>query len=492
MAKNLHQLIEKYILGMLKGANLLDFQRQLEESPELAFEVQFNQDLASAITEKNVMDLRASMKNIFEPTAKKIRGANNLFDLSQNLDHSKISKTDMTDTDDLENSLQFIHLDNHRKNLTERIHVVKSENKDIQYLKDKPLTDNELWDEISNALQEKDIIELRNNLKQISETKEIEIDDFKIDQFIDNDLSAEAAAELKGMIEDNPQIAAQVELHHEINEAIQENNILSLRNALSEIIEEEQMISYSEIKRIDEYLMNYLNETEELEMEEQLAVDMRFKAELDLNEEINESVMEEDIMSLRNSLSEIAKEEKPDSKIRQFVPGTFWHSPSRLIGAAASVAAVISVGAMTLSQHKLTSQEIYKNTYRPYEATGLYRSSASISPEMLGVDLYNDKKYQLALEQFSKVLKDNPEHPMSNFYSGLSYQQLEEFQQAIKSYQKVITEKDNLFVEMAEWYMALCYLNTNESNKAYATFNEIIKKDGYHKNDAKEIIRKLK
>ena len=492
MANNLNNLIEKYILGKLKGSKLLEFQQGMKDSPELAFEVQFNQELSCAITEKPVMDLRASIREILEPVAKKKRSTDNLFDLSQNLDHSKISKTANSEISEIENSLQFIHLENHKKNITERIHVVKPENKDIKYLKDKTISDSDLWDEVSAALQEKDIIELRNNLKQISAIKEIEINEYEIDQFIDQDLSEPAIAEIENMISENSQIAAQVELHKEIDEAIHENDILSLRAKLNNIIEEEQMISYAEIKRIDEYLLNYLNETDQTEMEEELASDLRLKLELDLNAEINGAVLEHDVMNLRNSLSEIAKEEKPDSKIRQFIPNTFWQSPSRLIGAVASVAAVVSVGAMTLSQHRFTSQEIYKKAYRPYEATGLYRSPVSVTPEMLGIELYNDEKYQLALEQFSKALKDNPEHPSSNFYSGLSYQQLEEYQKAIGYYQRVIDEKDNLFVEMAEWYMALCYLQTNESSKAYATFNEIIKKDGYHKNDAKEIIKKLK
>lgn len=491
MAINLNNLIEKYILGKLKGNKLLDFQQKLRQSPELAFEVQFNQELADAITEREVMDLRSSLLDIREPVVKNKKTPNNLFDLSQNLDPSKITKTANADVRNVENSLQFIHLENHKKSSTERIHVVDPENKDIEYLKENTMSDNDLWKEISSALGEKDIIELRNNLKQIAAIQEIELNDYEIDQFIDHDLPDEAIAEIEEMINENHQIAAQVDLHKEINEAINENDILSVRSAIKDLIEEEQMISFAEIKRIDEYLENYLNESDQNQMEEELANDLRLKAELDLNAEINESIMEEDVMNLRNSLSNITKEEKPDSKIRQFIPNTFKQSPSRLIGAAASVAAVISVGAMTLSQQKYTTQEVYEKAYKPYEATGLYRSPVSITPEIRGVDLYNDQKYQLALEQFSQVLKDNPNHPMSNFYSGLSYQQLEEFPQAISSYQKVIEDRNNLFVELAEWYKALCYLRTNESSKAYATLNEIIKNNGYYKNDAKEIIKKL-
>lgn len=493
MTINFNNLIEKYILGKLKGKKLEDFRLNMEQSPELAFEVQFNVEMAEAISESNIMNLRSSMQSIFEPLAKQPKQQKgNLFDLSQNLDPSKISKTANADITNIENSLQFIHLENHKKNQTERIHVIKPENSTINIQRERFISDNDLWQEISDSLKEKDIIELRNNLKQITSTNETELNDYQIDQYLDQDLSTDVMMEIESMINNDQQIAAQVELHKEINSAINENDIFNLRATINSIVEEEQSISYSEIKRIDEYLLNYLNDKEQLEFEEQLFEDLRLKSELDLNSEINGAILEEDIMNLRGSLSDIIHEDKADTKIRQFIPDTFRKSPSRMIGAAASIAAVISVGAMTLSNQKLSSQEIYNNAYKPYEATGLYRSPVSVTPEILGVDLYNNQKYKGALDQFDKVLNANPDHPMCNFYSGLSYQQLQEYSKAINSYQKVIDEKDNLFIEQAEWYMALCYLKTNDESKAYSTFNAILDKKGYYSKDVKEIIKKLK
>jgi len=485
-------LIEKFLFGKLKGKKLQEFQMILEQSSDLAFELKFNTELADAITETDIIDLRANIQSVFEPIEKPRNDENIRFGLSHQMDQTKISKTANADVFSFDHSLQYIHLENHMKTQTERIHLIKSENQNYVYLKGQQLSDNDLWNEISNSLQENDIIELRNNLKQITSSPSSEISDFEIDQFIDHDLSPESQVEIEKMMNQNQHIAAQVNLQYEINEAIKENDIHALRSTISNIIEEEQMISFNEIKRIDDYLLNYLDEKEQEDFEAIISNEPRMKKELKLNEHINHAILEHDVMSLRKSIKSITSEEKPDTSIRRFLPHSFKKSPARFIGAAASLAAIISVGTILLNQQNTSASELYEKFYQPYQATGLYRSSAPVTPEILGVDLYNQKDYQGAILQFNKVLSLNSEHPMCNFYSGLSYQEMYDFRKAINAYQKVIDEKDNLFIEQAEWYMALCYLKTDNKNKAYSTFNKILDKKGYYSNEVTEIIKGLK
>lgn len=496
MTINFDHLIEKFILGVLKGKKLKDFLSAMDNSPSLAYEVQFQSGIAEAITETDVLNLRASLKDVIaqnsEEDVNPIQHTNNLFDLSNNLNAAKVSNKAITEDEDVESSLQYIHLDNHQKALTERIHEVDEEVVLNKRSAKKAMNDDDLWKEVSTAIQEKDIIDLRSNLKEITRQGSTEITDFEIDQYLNEDLSPEFSSELDSLYNESSQFAQQVDLHKEIDKAVSEKDIINLRANLHSIVEDEQSIQFSEIKRIDDYLMNYLEDKGSTEFEEAFGTNNRLKHELDLNAEINEAVLEDDIMNLRNSMSEIIREDKQSAKVRQLIPDAFKKSPAKFIGAAASVAAVISVGALSLSQQKVSSSELYQKAYKPYEATGLYRSSANISPEIIGVDLYNNRDFNKALEHFQIVLAENPEHPMCNFYAGLSYQEMNKFNKAIESYQKVINEKDNLFIEQAEWYMALAYLKTDEKNKAYKTFNEIIDKKGYYSKDVKEIMKKLK
>lgn len=81
---------------------------------------------------------------------------------------------------------------------------------------------------------------------------------------------------------------------------------------------------------------------------------------------------------------------------------------------------------------------------------------------------------------------------MCNFYSGLSYQQLENYESAINFYSFVIQEKDNLYVEQAEWYMALCLLKTEEKIKGVKLINDIAESNSYYKQNAKDLLKKIR
>jgi len=81
---------------------------------------------------------------------------------------------------------------------------------------------------------------------------------------------------------------------------------------------------------------------------------------------------------------------------------------------------------------------------------------------------------------------------VGHFYSGVSLQELGKYQKAISEYETVITDIDNLFVEQANWYIGLCYLQTNEDKKAYKQFKKIAKEDGFYQLKAEAILRKMK
>ena len=492
MTIDINNLIEEFILGNLKGKKNLDFQRAMEDSHELASEVNFNKELSDAIQENDVMDLRANLQTIVQQGSKHAPHEDSVFDLAKNLKQVQVDNKLNDEPIQIENTLQFIHIENHKKSQTERKHLIPLGTENEEVSNSRAITDDELWQEISYSMQEKDIIDLRNNLKQIISIGSTEVSDFEIDQFLDNDLSEDALLNFHNLLEEDTGLARQIKLHQEIDEAISETDIRALRSSISEIIEEEQMISYSEIKRIDDYLMNYLDFKEQQEFEEQFAEDSRLASEVQLNVEINSAVLEQDVMDLRSTLGTVINEEQKDTKIRQLIPNRFNKKTSQLIGAAASVAAVVSVGIMTLNQEKTSAQELYQDSYKPYEATGLYRSGAIASPEMIGIDFYNEKNYQGALDKFKIILNENPEHPMCNFYSGLCFQQLGEYDKAIQSFQDVIDERDNLFIEQAQWYKALSQLQVNDLKKAYQSFNLIVKNKGYYSKEAKEIIKKLK
>ena len=67
---------------------------------------------------------------------------------------------------------------------------------------------------------------------------------------------------------------------------------------------------------------------------------------------------------------------------------------------------------------------------------------------------------------------------------------LEKYSEAIPEYSKVVAQGDNMFVEEAEWYRALCYLKLGNNETAKRQLVGIINRNSYFASDAKAVLRK--
>lgn len=490
MIADQHEMIEKFLLGELKGKTLRDFENEIQKSPQLASEVKLFKEIITSIQEKDIIDLRANLKAICNDNVTQT-SEHVYFDLAQNLTVNSVGDF-TTEISISENTLQQIHIDNHKKTLNGRIHQINLQTDPNQEsLLNKQIDDFSFWEEIKEAVLEKDVIELRNNLNEITSEGQVYLTDQEIDEFLSNELPPDQMAEIEKMIANNKILFSHLQLHKEIDEAIQEQDIIKLRGSLFSMIEKEQQVEPNEMKRIDDYLLDYLDESDRADFEAHLAENIKLMEEVRLQAEINDSILEKDILKIRASLSEITGESKESTKIRKFIPDNLKEKPLQLISAAASIAAVVSAGFLSLNHENMNAEKLYRQVYHPYEATGLFRSATVANPAINGIDLYNAHRYDEAIVQFSSVLNDNCDHPMSNFFTGLCYMEKNEFDKAIGSFQNVIDEKDNLFIEQAQWYMALSYMGANKEKDAYELLNRIVGNSGYYRRNAKELLKKL-
>ena len=55
----------------------------------------------------------------------------------------------------------------------------------------------------------------------------------------------------------------------------------------------------------------------------------------------------------------------------------------------------------------------------------------------------------------------------------------------------MVYDKDNLFVEQADWYLGLIYLMNNQKSKAIDQFNKISNSDSFYSDQAIDILKYL-
>ncbi|WP_372645933.1 tol-pal system YbgF family protein [Ancylomarina sp.] len=249
------------------------------------------------------------------------------------------------------------------------------------------------------------------------------------------------------------------------------------------------MMDEKNFDRIDNYLDDQLNENEILDFEKDLMDDLDLEMELNLHNEINEAIMEEDVMELRSKLEAIDIL-TPDVKRKVKFQGK-WR-----IAAASMILFIGMAGIYSLLGDKTyTNEEIFSNYYKPY---GIVINTRSVSDadntdKVLeqALQSYESKNYRAALSLFQTILDKDSTNLTSNFYSGISNIQVQEYPKANKNFIRVLKHKNNLFIEQSEWYLGICYLMTNEREKAKETYSAIAKGNSFYRTKAKEILNKL-
>jgi tetratricopeptide (TPR) repeat protein len=147
-----------------------------------------------------------------------------------------------------------------------------------------------------------------------------------------------------------------------------------------------------------------------------------------------------------------------------------------------------------LPRKDLSNEKIIGKYYKVYEPPTSQRSaqSATNADFTLALEFYNTHDYDKAAIFFNKVLENKPNDMQTVLLNGVANFEEKKYPEAKLSFGKVIDNKDNLYVDQAQWYLALCYLQTNETEKAKNLFKIIGDENGIYRNDANKIFKSLK
>jgi tetratricopeptide (TPR) repeat protein len=240
---------------------------------------------------------------------------------------------------------------------------------------------------------------------------------------------------------------------------------------------------------IERYIAGEMSDVEKQWFLKELKGNEKLRNEVHLRKRTDEILKNQDVISLRSKLSKIENQRK---EVSQPVKNT---KKTAYVRYAAVFAGLILIGSITLFSGKnLNGEKIMKRYYKAYEPPTSQRSAQSGTDAdfTLALEFYNTHDYEKAAILFSKVLDNKPNDMQTVLLKGVSNFEEKKYPEAKQSFGKVIDDKNNLYIDQAQWYLALCYINTNETDKAKQLLKLIGKEDGIYKNDAKKIIRGLK
>jgi len=135
---------------------------------------------------------------------------------------------------------------------------------------------------------------------------------------------------------------------------------------------------------------------------------------------------------------------------------------------------------------QINNINIFKKYYTK-ESAIIFRSSKNTDDHIYkGMIYYNNKNYNKAINEFNYN-----NNIMSKLFSGLSYMELKKYNKAINNFKSIIDHGDNLFIDQAEWNLALCYIITNNIYDAKKILKKISKGNTTYNIKAEQILNNL-
>ena len=250
-------------------------------------------------------------------------------------------------------------------------------------------------------------------------------------------------------------------------------------------------INYSEF--IQRYLEGIMSPEEKHWFEKELDSSPELQEELVLYKQIDRAISDKEVLDLESQLDEIYAELNPTEPKKTPSRNRIKPGVLKIAGLTLGLALIVSLAIFEMAPRQLSNADIYNKYYQPYESNMNFRSGdESVNVELrTAMEKYQQKDYSKAIVMFENILHKDASRIGLNLYTGISHMEINEYQQARKSFNKVIDHKQNLYIDQAEWYLGFCYLKTGNREKAKEQFTKIANSQSYYKEKAKKIVSRM-
>jgi len=238
---------------------------------------------------------------------------------------------------------------------------------------------------------------------------------------------------------------------------------------------------------IEQYLANEMAPAERAAFTNELRLNQELSQELKLAQSIDSAIYNDDIIDLRRKLIAAINTDrdlKAEVPVVRMNNRKWWY-------AAASLLALCAVTATLYLQtnRNISSDSLFTQYYNSENIVDLTRGDENIVEAVIK---FQQKDYNTASELFNRILRKDNSNIAVWFYYGIANIETMNYENSIKAFNTIIKHNDNLYIEHAEWYLGLCYLKSNQKDKAIDQFVVVASNpDNYHWQEAKNILDKL-
>ena len=242
-------------------------------------------------------------------------------------------------------------------------------------------------------------------------------------------------------------------------------------------------ITDKQIEHIEDYLSGQLSHEQKLAFEKQMSNDPELASEVEVYRGLVTSVRKQSRVELKGYLNELDKE-GATYKMR--------HRWTYTLGIAASIS-LICITTYLIFFGESRSDKLYDQFYETYPniVEAKTREEAETDLRQKAFYAYQDAEYEKARSLFQQLLADDPSSGEFNLYQGLTYLELNEPQQALKYFKKIINNTSSSYIDQAQWYASLAALKLNDKDMALTYTKSLSLKKGHYGSKAEALLKEL-
>ncbi len=268
---------------------------------------------------------------------------------------------------------------------------------------------------------------------------------------------------------------------------------------------------YTDIELIDKYQRGIASENEKLEVHGRLVTDKKFRDLFDDLEVMSEgirqtgarSTLKEKLAKLEETLEDEDESNSPDQQevdigdareeeSKQKVIILWYQNPAFRV--AASIVLLLAAWFVFYPMNTVNNQELVAEYFEPYANTtpktrGEVIESKDVTTEAFTA--YDRGDYEKAIPHFERAVKESDDPLLNTFYLGNAYLATGDGQNATKEFATVVEAGKGL-AGVAEWYLALSYLQTDNADMAITTLLKIRDQgEDYYAGKANKLLKEL-
>lgn len=237
---------------------------------------------------------------------------------------------------------------------------------------------------------------------------------------------------------------------------------------------------------IERYLSGAMNKDEEKWFLAEMQGNRELTSEVELRKKTNRILSDMSIIELRGKLEAIELNRRSANPAHRAVVRA-----TRYAAAVAGVAVIAST--IYFPSVNISPEKLYDRHFNTYQVISSSRSVSNINNDLFtkAMESIRVKDYHTAISYLEKVVSSDATNIESTFMLGVTNMEVKEFNKAEISFLQVLDQNDNLFIEDASWYLGLCYMITDEKEKALKQFEYIAASKSKYNKEARKLTHSL-